>query len=104
MVPDTSQMPVPVETLAPEMTVMDAVYNPIRTKLLIEAERIGCKTVDGVSMFVYQGARQFTLWTGKSAPVPAMRKAVLEALGKAPAPDRSVRSHRDPASKNGSSP
>jgi len=38
--------------------------------------------VDGVSMFVYQGARQFTLWTGAAAPVSIMRSAVVEALQK----------------------
>ena len=82
MAPHTSEMPVPVAALSPHMTVMDAVYNPIRTKLLTEADRIGCRTVDGVSMFVYQGARQFTLWTGATAPVSVMRNAVVEALQK----------------------
>jgi shikimate dehydrogenase len=80
MAPDTSAMPISAKVLSPKMVVMDAVYNPIRTKLLIEAERIGCRTVDGVSMFVYQGARQFTLWTGEPAPVSVMRKAVVETL------------------------
>jgi shikimate dehydrogenase len=80
MAPDTSAMPVSVQALSPDMVVMDAVYNPLRTKLIAEADRIGCRTVDGVSMFVYQGARQFTLWTGRSAPVSVMRAAVVEAL------------------------
>ena len=31
-------------------------------------------------MFVFQGAQQFELWTGKKAPVEVMRQAVLEAL------------------------
>ena len=35
---------------------------------------------NGVSMFVYQGAFQFELWTGKEAPVQVMKKAVLDAL------------------------
>jgi shikimate dehydrogenase len=61
---------------------MDAVYSPIRTKLLAEAARIGCRTIDGAAMFVYQGARQFTLWTGIPAPVAVMRDAVLDALEK----------------------
>jgi shikimate dehydrogenase len=31
-------------------------------------------------MLVYQGAKQFELWTGEQAPVEIMRQAVLEAL------------------------
>jgi shikimate dehydrogenase len=61
---------------------MDIVYNPLKTRLLKTAEDIGCRTIDGVSMFVYQGAFQLELWTGMTAPVEAMRKAVLTALGK----------------------
>ncbi len=82
MIPDTSVMPVQREDLDKTMVVMDVVYNPLKTRLLREAENIGCRTVDGVSMFVYQGAFQFELWTGKRAPVEVMKKAVLKALGK----------------------
>jgi hypothetical protein len=47
---------------------------------------MGCRTIDGVAMFVYQGAFQFNLWTGLKAPVEAMRKAVYTALGAASNP------------------
>lgn len=82
MIPDANVMPVQRENLDKTMVVMDVVYNPLKTRLLREAENIGCRTVDGVSMFVYQGAFQFELWTGKRAPVEVMKKAVLNALGK----------------------
>jgi shikimate dehydrogenase len=52
----------------------------IKTKLLREAEKIGCTIIDGLSMFIYQGAEQFELWTGLKAPVDIMRLAVLAAL------------------------
>ena len=61
--------------------MMDAIYNPVRTRLLSEAERRGCLTVDGVAMFVYQGALQFEWWTGRPAPIEEMRRAVLAGLG-----------------------
>lgn len=80
MTPNVDDMPVGPEYLDPEMTVMDIVYNPLKTKLLREAETAGCKTVDGVSMFVYQGVSQFESWTGEKAPVALMRKVVLDAL------------------------
>jgi shikimate dehydrogenase len=80
MYPNTDEMPVEGRHLEKGMIVMDVVYNPIKTRLLQEAERTGCTTVDGVSMFIYQGAFQFELWTGIRAPVDVMKKAVLEKL------------------------
>jgi shikimate dehydrogenase len=80
MVPRIDEMPVRAKDLDPEMVVMDIVYNPLRTRLLREAEMIGCTIVNGVHMFVCQGAFQFELWTGKKAPVAVMENAVLEAL------------------------
>ena len=82
MIPDTDAMPVKSDNLEKSMVVMDVIYNPLKTRLLKEAEHIGCTTIDGLSMFVYQGAFQFELWTGKKAPVGVMKKAVLNALKK----------------------
>jgi shikimate dehydrogenase len=81
MLPDTEAMPIPREVIEKETVVMDIVYNPLKTRLLKEAQDIGCITVDGVSMFVYQGAFQFELWTGEKAPIDIMTKTVLDALG-----------------------
>ena len=80
MTPDVDRRPLSPGLLESEMVVMDMVYNPLQTRLLKEAQRIGCTTVDGVSMFVHQGAVQFELWTSQKAPVDIMRKVVLEAL------------------------
>lgn len=80
MTPHVEAMPVQKTDLEKEMVVMDIVYNPLKTTLLKAAEDIGCITVDGVAMFVCQGACQFELWTGKKAPVDVMREAVLNAL------------------------
>jgi shikimate dehydrogenase len=62
------------------MVVMDIVYNPLKTRLLKEAAAKKCRTINGVVMFVFQGAHQFELWTGQKAPVDVMHQAVLEAL------------------------
>lgn len=80
MKPDIHSMPVPPEALNREMIIMDIVYNPLKTRLLQEAEKAGCQTVDGLAMFVHQGAFQFELWTGETAPVALMRDAVENAL------------------------
>lgn len=81
MFPAVDATPVEKKVFEKDMIVMDIIYNPLKTLLLKEAEAMGCSTVDGVSMFVYQGAFQFELWTGKEAPIHVMRKAVLDALG-----------------------
>lgn len=60
--------------------VMDIVYNPIRTKLLNEADKAGCRIIDGVGMLVNQGAISFECWTGIKPSVSVMRKTILKIL------------------------
>ena len=80
MTPDIEAMPVKPEVLKKDMVVMDIVYNPLKTRLLKTAEETGCILIDGVQMFVFQGAAQFEMWTGEKAPVETMKQAVLEQL------------------------
>jgi shikimate dehydrogenase len=80
MYPETAATPISKANLSKDMVVMDIVYNPLETRFLKEAAAIGCGIINGVDMFVSQGAQQFALWTGKKAPVDVMRKAVIEAL------------------------
>jgi 3-dehydroquinate dehydratase / shikimate dehydrogenase len=60
--------------------VMDLIYRPLETELLKIARKKGIATVSGVDMFLAQGFAQWELWTGKSAPKEAMRRAVLQSL------------------------
>lgn len=80
MTPHEDGLPLNPDLLEGGMVVMDMVYNPLKTSFLAQAEKIGCTIVDGVAMFVHQGAVQFELWTGKKAPVDIMRKVVLDEL------------------------
>jgi shikimate dehydrogenase len=64
---------VPKELLHPGLTVMDIVYNPLNTQLLQDAQAAGCRTIQGIEMFLHQAVAQFELWTGESAPVDTMR-------------------------------
>jgi shikimate dehydrogenase len=80
MHPDTDATPMAKQALSKDMVVMDIVYNPLNTRFLKEATDSGCRTIGGLDMFVFQGAHQFELWTGKQAPVGVMREAVLQAL------------------------
>jgi shikimate dehydrogenase len=79
--PEMDASPIPEKDLSKEMVVMDIVYNPLETKFLKDAAARGCQTINGVDMFVFQGAYQFELWTGQKAPVEVMQIAVLESLG-----------------------
>jgi shikimate dehydrogenase len=80
MTPYDDQTPVKPQFLDPGTVVMDTVYNPLKTRFLTEADKVGCRTIDGVAMLVHQGAVQFELWTGQKAPVDIMRRAVLDEL------------------------
>jgi shikimate 5-dehydrogenase len=59
------------------------VYHPMQTRLLADARRRGLTAISGLEMLVSQGARQFEIWTGQSAPRALMEQAVLQALGHA---------------------
>jgi 3-dehydroquinate dehydratase/shikimate dehydrogenase len=61
--------------------VFDMVYNPIETPLLKLAQSKGLGTISGAEMFLHQSVRQFEIWTGKPAPLDAMRQVLLRQLG-----------------------
>lgn len=65
----------------PADVVFDTVYNPLDTMLIRNAVAQGKCAVRGIEMFLDQAVRQFSIWTGESAPRAAMEKAALEALG-----------------------
>ena len=68
----------------PDTLVFDTIYNPMKTKLLQQAEAAGARTIGGVEMFVRQAAAQFEAWTGLKAPADVMRRVVEERLGAGP--------------------
>ena len=81
MLPDIDETPVPARMLKSGLVVFDIVYNPVRTRLLREAEAAGARTISGVDMLVWQGALAFEKWTGRQAPLELMKKEVIKALG-----------------------
>lgn len=58
--------------------VCDIIYNPAETRLLREAASRGAKTVGGLAMLAYQGARSLSIWTGRDAPAGVMLKVLNE--------------------------
>ena len=69
------------DTVTPEMTVSDVVFNPSDTLFLQEAAKRGAKTISGLGMLACQGARNFTLWTGVEAPLDVMIGKLKEEFG-----------------------
>ena len=77
---DREQTVVPGDALHADLAVLDAVYTPLDTRLLREAEAAGATTVDGAWMLLFQGVEAFELWTGEDAPVDAMNRALRDRL------------------------
>jgi len=65
---------------ARKMFFMDLIYNPAMTPFLKVAKKTGHRTLNGLGMLLYQGARALEHWTGRKAPVAVMRQALLQAL------------------------
>jgi shikimate dehydrogenase len=59
-------------------TVVDLVYREGGTALVQQAERAGKRVVDGIEILVRQGALSFEGWTGRPAPLDAMRRAARD--------------------------
>lgn len=57
-------MPVPVELLRPGLWVAEIVYFPLETELLRNARALGCRTLDGGNMAVFQAVKAFELFSG----------------------------------------
>jgi shikimate dehydrogenase len=60
--------------------VYDMIYRPAETALLKAARKAGCRTANGLGMLVHQGAKAFEIWTGKTAPLNIMRRAVEQNI------------------------
>lgn len=55
----------------------DAIYNaPDRSRFLLDAEKAGCRTLNGLGMLLYQAVEQIRLWTGLLAPVDVMQDVI----------------------------
>jgi shikimate dehydrogenase len=80
MAPKKNISPVDTHYLHSGLLVYDIIYNPLKTRLMLNAEKIGAKTLGGLWMLVYQGAEAFKIWTGVEPNVQTMYKAALRHL------------------------
>jgi shikimate dehydrogenase len=74
------ESPLPPEGLRAGQIVMDIVYKPTNTRLLEAAREAGATPVHGGQMLLHQACAQFELYTGKAAPLEAMRGALRRSV------------------------
>jgi shikimate dehydrogenase len=72
--------PLPTALLRPDLWVAEIVYFPLETALLRAARALGCRTVDGGGMAIFQGTEAFRLFTDIS-PDPDIFLATFVSLG-----------------------
>jgi 3-dehydroquinate dehydratase/shikimate dehydrogenase len=75
-----NESPLRADQLKGVKLVYDLVYNPLLTKLMIEAQDAGCEVVGGLEMLLAQAAEQFRLWTGLEVESEVMSRAALNRL------------------------
>ncbi len=76
MAPDSLSMPISEHLIRPDHVVFDIVYSPAETMLLKKSSERGCTTVRGAQMLLCQGALQYQIWTGRTAPFDVMKAAL----------------------------
>ncbi len=58
----------------PDLIVVDIPYSPLCTKMRKMAKEVGCKTMNGLGMMLFQGSAAFELWTGEPMPIEYMKE------------------------------
>jgi len=80
--PDVSLPDVDMSGVHSGLVVCDVIPNPPDTAFIKEARCRGAKrTITGQGMLVHQGAIGFKIWTGREAPLDAMKLAIQKAFG-----------------------
>ena len=72
---------IPACCLKQEHLVYDTIYQPPLTPLLAVANKLGCRTSNGLSMLIHQGSLAFQHWFPGTDPLPVMRQALGQFLG-----------------------
>ena len=62
--------------------VYDSVYSGGTSALLMQADAVGAKRANGLSMLLHQGALAYKIWFNETAPLEIMRKALKTAISK----------------------
>jgi 3-dehydroquinate dehydratase/shikimate dehydrogenase len=80
MHPEVAASPLPDGALRRGQVVLDLVYRPRRTRLLLQAARAGAAAIEGFEMFLAQALAQFRLFTGVEPDAALARATLARAL------------------------
>ncbi|MGF1679023.1 MAG: shikimate dehydrogenase [Candidatus Methylacidiphilales bacterium] len=72
----TDPPPIPSSLLQPHLCIYDTIYR--NTSFQQSSRAAGCRVANGLSMLLHQGALSWELWTGREAPLEAMRDGLNE--------------------------
>jgi shikimate dehydrogenase len=73
-------LPFDVDLLTSAHLVVDLIYHPPATPLLVAARERGARTVNGLGMLIHQAAHAFRRWTSEEPALEAMSAAALAQL------------------------
>ncbi len=80
MFPSVNDCPVNLTKFPNLQFVFDAVYNPLKTELYMQAEALGVSARCGLSMLVYQAVRAEEIWQGITYPLQRTREIVASVF------------------------
>ena len=81
MITSNVAMPLSLKNVTSSAIVADIVYNPLLTPFLAEAKDRGARCLNGVGMFVHQGALSFQKWTNRKPDTKQTIEQVEQLLG-----------------------
>jgi len=81
MITSKVDMPLSLKNVTSSAIVADIVYNPLLTPFLVEAKDRGARCLNGVGMFVHQGALSFQKWTNRKPDTKQTIEQVEQILG-----------------------
>lgn len=81
MFPNTGESVVELDLFPHAEGVLDVIYNPTRTKLILDAEARGIPCASGLSMLSAQAARACEIWTGQSLPAEKLDAVYKKIAG-----------------------
>ncbi|MCE5296914.1 MAG: shikimate dehydrogenase [Euryarchaeota archaeon] len=76
------ELSVPADVIGPGQFIMDTIYNPPKTRLVLEGEARGANAVSGKDMLIFQAMRAFEIWTGTLPKYEVMKAGFEEGMAR----------------------
>jgi shikimate dehydrogenase len=80
MFPYDDLMPIDPMLFPLKAIICDIVYKPLKTKFLEKASQLGCKTIGGIDMLIYQGVLSEEIWFNEKIDVENVKRMLLRRI------------------------